>query len=169
MSVYSVKGRGWRYDFIRCGRRHTAAWFKTKREAMQAEAKRRETAAEEQNPRTQIDMGFLELVNRRLDQVKAYRSPRHYDDHRYLARRWVELWGGLTCSQVVQETVERFILERGQVSAQTANKELRYLRATFNFGKKKKWIHFDPTDGLESHTESHTEANPVEVEIDVSD
>jgi integrase len=44
--------------------------------------------------------------------------------------------------------VERFILERSRVSAFTANKEIRYLKATFNFGKKKGWITDNPVVGL---------------------
>jgi hypothetical protein len=35
------------------------------------------------------------------------------------------------------------------LSNHTANKELIRLRATFNYGKKKKWISYNPTDGLE--------------------
>ena len=42
MSVYFVKGKGWRYDFTLNGTRHTEAWFKTKKEARKAEADRRE-------------------------------------------------------------------------------------------------------------------------------
>ena len=38
MSVYSVKGKGWRYDFTQKGKRCTKAWFKTKTEAKQAVA-----------------------------------------------------------------------------------------------------------------------------------
>ena len=83
MSVYSVKGKGWRYDFNLKGTRYTGAWFRTKNEAKQAAAKRKE---ELENPapvqetittaavETPTDMAFLELVNRRLDHVKAYRS-----------------------------------------------------------------------------------------------
>ena len=37
MSVYFVKGKGWRYDFTLKGTRHTEAWFKTKKEARKAE------------------------------------------------------------------------------------------------------------------------------------
>jgi integrase len=40
--------------------------------------------------------------------------------------------------------VERFMLEHNKVSAFTANKEIRYLKATFNFGKKKGWIDNNP-------------------------
>ena len=33
MSVYSKKGKGWRYDFMLNGQRYTEAWFKTKKAA----------------------------------------------------------------------------------------------------------------------------------------
>ena len=42
MSVYFVKGKGWRYDFTLKGTRHTEAWFSTKKEAQKAESKQRE-------------------------------------------------------------------------------------------------------------------------------
>jgi integrase len=41
------------------------------------------------------------------------------------------------------------IFERNKVSSFTANKELCYLRATFNYGLKKKLVTSNPTDGLE--------------------
>ena len=41
-----------------------------------------------------------------------------------------------------------FVLERGKVSPYVANMEIRYLRATFNFGKKRKWISSNPVDGI---------------------
>jgi hypothetical protein len=66
MSVYLVKGKGWRYDFTDKGIRRTETWFKTKKAAKEAEAKKRE---ELKNPKilipteqTPIDMGFLELI-----------------------------------------------------------------------------------------------------------
>ncbi len=42
MTVYSKAGKGFRYDFMVKGKRHTKAWFKTKRAAQKAEAKRKE-------------------------------------------------------------------------------------------------------------------------------
>ena len=154
MSVYSVKGKGWRYNFILKGESYTGAWFRTKAEAKQAEAKRREEIANpkpemsaETEPRT--DMAFLELVNRRLDHVQAYHSKRHYEDYFYMARRWVKRWKNLACNEVTQEMIERFVLQRRKVSADTANKEIRYLKATFNFGKKRKWIDHNPVDGID--------------------
>jgi len=148
MSVYSIKGKGYRYDFTLDKQRYTQAWFKTKTEARQAEAQKRKEVKE---PETQIptDMGFLELVNRRLDHVESYNSEKHYNDYRYLARRWIERWGHLRLSETTQGMIEQFILERSKVSPDTANKEIRYLRAMFNFGKKRRLISQNPTDGIE--------------------
>jgi integrase len=149
MSAYSVKGKGWRYDFTLKGQRHTNAWYKTKKEAQQAEARKRE---ELENPSpvtaTLTDMGFLELVNMRLDHVKAYNSARHYQEHVYMARRWIKRWGKLSCSGITQQMVEQFVLERSKVSPFTANKEIRYLKATFNHGKKRKLIVNNPLEGI---------------------
>jgi hypothetical protein len=76
MSVYHVKGKGWRYDFQMKKERHTEAYFEKKTDAKQAEAKRRE---EIKNPvakirpeMTETDMDFLTLCNKRLDYVQRY-------------------------------------------------------------------------------------------------
>ena len=153
MSVYSVKDKGWRYDFTLEGQRYTKGWFETKREARQAEAKRREEILRPPEttpaPETPTDMAFLELVNLRLDHVQAYHSKIYYAEYVYKARKWVKLWGELKCGQISQNMVEGFLMKRKKVSAQTANKEIRYLKATFNFGKKKKLILANPVEGID--------------------
>ncbi len=155
MSIYFVKGKGWRYDFTLKGIRYTNAWFKTKKEAKQAEAKRREgiinPGQKSETERTPTDMAFLELLNRRLDYVKAYNSEKHYTDHVYYGRKWVKEWKGLNCSEIYPEMVESYLLKRAkETSPYTANKELRYLRALFNFGlqPEKGWILKNPTQGI---------------------
>ena len=45
--------------------------------------------------------------------------------------------------------VERFLRERRKVSPLTANKEIRYLRATFNYGRKKNLIKANPAEGID--------------------
>ena len=95
-----------------------------------------------------IDMDFSELVNRRLDHLQAYNSQKHYEDYRYLARKWVQRWNGLKCHQITSEMIEQYILERSRVSAHTANKELRTFRSLFNFGKKRRLVQDNPTDDL---------------------
>jgi integrase len=150
MSVYFIKKRGWRYDFTLRGIRYTSACFKTKKEAWQAEAKRKE---EIQNPMPamipQTDIVFLDLTNKKLDHVKAYNSKSHYRDFFYNARRWIKKWGKLTCKEISRDMVQKFFLERGQASACAANQDLRYLRSVFNFGKKMGLIDVDPTQGIE--------------------
>jgi len=88
------------------------------------------------------------LVNKRLDHVQAYNSKSHYLDHTGMAKRWVKKWSKLQCSEIRADDIERFILERRKVSAYTANKEIRFLRALFNFGMKREWIASNPTKNL---------------------
>ena len=45
-------------------------------------------------------MAFLDLVNQRLDYIKAYQLERYYVDHVYIARKWVKKWGTLNCSEI---------------------------------------------------------------------
>jgi integrase len=168
MSVYSVKGKGWRYDFTINGIRHTEAWFKTKTEAKQAEAKKRE---EVKNPPPQVetptDMVFLDLVNFRLDHVKAYNSDEHFRSYLYLCRRWIKKWGDLMCCEITPAMVQEHLFERRKISAYTANKDLRYLRAIFNYGIRKRLIVTNPTEDLDFFpVEKNIKFVPTSEEID---
>ena len=93
-------------------------------------------------------MDFLELVNRRLDHVKAYNTEKHYSDCCFQAKGWLKQWGHLRCGEITLDMIERYLLDQSVRSNDTTNKRLRYLRATFNFGKKKRWITQNPTDGI---------------------
>lgn len=152
MSVYSVRGKGWRYDFTLKGQRYTKGWYKTKAAARQAAERKRE---ELKNPPTAetagtlTDMAFLELLNLRLDYVRAYKSQKYYLDHIYTARKLAKEWRRLNCGEVTIQMVQGYLIKRAKVSAFTANKELRYLRALFNFGIKRGMLKTNPTQGLE--------------------
>ncbi len=150
MSIYFIKGKGWRYDFTRKGIRYTEAWFETKRAAKQAEARKREEVKNPKpEPKTPTDMVFLDLVNLRLDYVKAYNSSEHYRSYLYMARRWSKKWGESQCSEITQSMVQKHLLQRRRISAHAANKDLRYMRATFNYGVRKKLITKNPTEGFD--------------------
>jgi integrase len=153
MSVYLRKGRGWMYDFVLKGQRYTSNYYKTKSEAQRAEALRREEIRDpkpiQDNQTTPTGMAFLELVNRRLDFLKSGQSDEYYRTYRILAKKWVKEWGSLGCKEINREMVERFLRKRTRVSRQQANKELRYLRALFNWGIKTEKIDSDPTKGIE--------------------
>ncbi|MGA1841859.1 MAG: tyrosine-type recombinase/integrase [bacterium] len=150
MSVSLIKGRGWRFSFFLKRKRYTSTYFRTKAEAVKAEAMRR---GEIENPKSLIKaptgMGFLELVNKRLDHVEAYKSFSYYKDNKYMAKRWVRLWSGFYCDEISADMVQSHILKRARVSAYTANVDLRCLRAMFNFGIKHGWVSRNPTKGIE--------------------
>ena len=103
------------------------------------------------NPRLEIqtDMAFLDLVNLRLDHVKAYNSKRHYEDLIYRSKRWIKTWGNLSCGEITQSMFISFLMEKRKVSSYTGNIELRLIRALYNYGIKRKLINANPTDGIE--------------------
>ena len=149
MSSYFIKGRGWRYDFTLNGQRYTETWFKTKREALQAEAQRRE---ELKNPppanETPTDMVFLELVSLRLDFIRAYKTASYYNDNRYLFKRLVKRWDGLEAGKITSAMVLQYILSRAKESHYAANYDLRLLKALFNHGVHGKLISDNPVNGV---------------------
>jgi integrase len=149
MSVYSAKRRGWRYDFTLNGVRHTGAGFKTKAKAKAAEAeKRKEIENPIPEPETSTDTAFLDLVNLRLDHVKAYNSESHYRDVFYHARRWIKAWGEVNCSEISRDMIEGHLIDRSKISRHVANKDLQYIRALFNFGIERKAVLLNPTAGI---------------------
>ncbi len=150
MSVYLVRGKGWRYDFLLKKKRYTSKWYDTEAKARRAEVRRKEEILNPELPETTTptDMGFLELVNRRLDHVKAYSSESQYKDYWYMARRWNAEWKDLNCEAISGDMLEAFIIKRSEVSPYAANQDLRYLRALFNFGVKRGWIEVNPTEGI---------------------
>ena len=169
MSVYFIKGKGWRYDFTLKGARYTEAWFETKKAAKQAEAEKRKEA---NNPKplqeTPIDMAFFDLVNLRLDHVKAYNSESHYTSYLYMGRRWVKLWSDLLCSQITTSMVQKHLINRRKVSPYTANQDLKYLRATFNFGIGQNLISSNPSKGIKFvPVEKKVKHVPTVAEIDM--
>lgn len=148
MSVYySRKRKKWRYEFTIKGKRFTGTWYQKKSQAKEAEYQRKE---EIRNPKPKMptDMEFLDLVNRRLDYVKAYNSASHYRDYVSMSKRWAKHWKKKTCSEITMNDIQEFMIKRKKVSAFTANKDLRYLRATFNFGIRYQFVDHNPTQGI---------------------
>jgi len=155
MSTYLILGKGWRYDFTLKGERYTQAWYKTKTEAKQAEAeKRKEVLNPQKGTQTLIDMGFLQMVNERLDYIQERYSKQHYADHKSMAKRWVRRWGRWQCTELTSQMIEAFLVMRKRVSPYTANKDLKSLRSMFNWAQKKKLLNMsNPTDGIEFFAE----------------
>jgi len=150
MSVYFTGEKGWRYEFQINKQRYTGAGYKTKAEAKKGIIKHKERI---KNPQPivpeVIDITFLELVESRLDFVKAYGCQRHYRDYVYMARRWIKRWNNLLCNQITQDMIQQFIFERARDGTnQTGNKEIRFLRSLFNHGIEKKLVTENPVHGI---------------------
>jgi integrase len=97
---------------------------------------------------TITDMVFFDLINVRLDDVRVRCSGSHYRDSVYMAKRWVKEWGEVPCNGITRAMVKQFILHRAKVSHHVANKEIRCLRATFNYGIELEIIANNPVKGI---------------------
>lgn len=156
MGIYLVKSTGkFRYEFSLYSKRYTGAGFSTKVEARRKMAAHKKEVEREQarqeivRQRAPNDMPFLDLLNDWLDYIKCRRTPEHYKECWYSANRWNKRWPGVSCAEVSSEMIEELSNERRTVSPNAANKEIKYLRAVFNFGCHKGKIDLNPTRGLE--------------------
>ena len=122
----------------------------------------------EDTPPTPTDMAFLELVNLRLDFVQEFRSERHYRTYVHHGRRWAKQWGKLSCAEITITMIQSFMIKRKQsASAYAANQDIVYLKAMFNWGKKRGYIRTNPADGLEFFpVEKRTKCVPPPDHID---
>lgn len=154
MSVYFNKRRKWWEYYFRYKKTpYTKAGFNRKKEALAAEAERKKEVKKTKKEETEAtDMDFLTLLNLRLDFLKAYRTKKHFEDSMYMARRWIGQWNGKSVHEITPMMIRDYhIALKKKVSAYTANKELRALRAMWNFGSKppNNWFTINPTDGIE--------------------
>jgi integrase len=153
MSVYFQKSVGtYMYDFQYKKVRYTESGYPTKKEAAEAEADQKKWLKSQVNGHARTGMDFLDLVNYRLDWLEEHRSERHYNDTKYMAKRWVAEWGTLKVSEISLQHIETYLRAvRREISVATANKELRYLKSLFNYGVKppRCWFANDPTRGIE--------------------
>jgi len=154
MSVYFKAGKGFRYDFMVKGKRHTKAWFKTKRAAKAAEAERRKEVKRQLAMAAQGDMDLLDLLNLRLDYLleRAY-SDSHYKKTKYAAQRLLDYFGKVPCSAITRMKADEFLMAVVKEHTPVAgNEDLRVLRAAFSWAMKRGQRHIqdNPFAGLET-------------------
>jgi hypothetical protein len=98
------KGKGVEVRLHPGGNQAHQGLVQTKTDAQKAASQKKE---EIKNPppsiEVPIDMVFLDLVNLRLDHVKAYNSEEHYRSYLYLGRRWIKKWGEMMCSEITRQ------------------------------------------------------------------
>ena len=127
MTVYRHQGK-WLYDFRKEGQRFKNGGYPTKQEARSAEAEARKRVR-----RTNLD--FIKLCASRLKELKAKRTPKYLKENLSFFKKLIALWG--TKKEVTREDVEAYLNERALMSANVANKELRFLKALFNHGAER--------------------------------
>lgn len=89
------------------------------------------------------------LVNKLLDEVRQRLSHEHYMDTVYHPRRWSSRWKDLRCSEISIEMVTQLRNDCSKLSNQTANKELRHLKALFNWGIQNSYTLTNPASKVE--------------------
>ena len=128
MPVYrrSDRKRPWFYKFDLDRRTYKESGFLTKAEAETAEA-RAQIKAGASPTRT----GFSEMVNLRLDYVRAYCTPGHYRANVSRLKRFRD-WGGLALPEITPDLIRTRMVELSQeMSHALANKHLIALRSVF--------------------------------------
>lgn len=80
--------------------------------------------------------------------MQRHNSESHFQDALGHAKRWVKEWGHLPADSITSEMIQPNLDWRTGVSNLVANKEIKLLRALFNFGIKKKLIRRNPASEL---------------------
>ena len=147
MSVYSVKGK-WRFDFTLKGIRYTEAWFKTKTEARQAEAQKRE---ELENPPsavvTPIDMAFSELANDYLDHAVRKFAGKTYKYKAYVYGKFRAFVGDIPVGEINIQRIESYL--RTRPTNINYNRNRKDLCALFTWAYRRRLIRENPCHFLE--------------------
>lgn len=154
MGAYFIKGKGWKFQFRINKVRYQSGAFKTKKEALEAERKKREQLKNPQPSSPKTGISFFDLIQRRLDYVRVYHTKAYYDAYRFMARRWARQWKDIPCDEITRGMVEDFLLERAKVSSNAANKDLRYLKAVFGWGIEMGWLQNNPCARLKRMPEA---------------
>ena len=176
MSVYKIKGkRKYRFDFVLKGQRYGSAIYKTKSEAENAEkAKRLEVLKQNGNMvnqqegtdlKSNNELLFEELLCLKLDDLIGRKKKKQYNEYCYKGKRWLKLWGKSPCSRITSIQVSKFFNKRNvEVSAHTANSEIRHLKAVFNYGIFHKLITVNPVKGIHEFSVAYKKKKIVTTE-----
>jgi integrase len=138
-------GKKWRFDFTKNHERFIQDGFPTKIKAMEAEEKAKLLS-------NRINKNFLTLCRMRLNELKIYRTSRYVEENRKLLDRLVdenESWMWHRKKVITRQDVKLYLFDVASRSKTMANKELKFLKALFNFGIKEDMIIFNPADGIE--------------------
>jgi len=122
--------------------RYGDSGYATKREAKEAEAEHRKRLKR----RKLQNVKFEEVCNERLIELRARRTPKYTNENEKLIEKLKNLWGNK--KEIERKDVKKYLNKAAKRSASVANKELRFIRALFNFGMAEGMIDYNPTIGI---------------------
>lgn len=165
MTIYKIKGKGYRFEFQVNKKEYSSKFFEKKKDAIEAETKLKKEvkkAAKNTNTTT-TDITFYELLQLRLDYLKAKGPERekYYNDNRYMGKRWVKEWKDLPCTQITAIMIQKFLNKRKDEYIKECerlkkepksfhyalNTDIRCLKATFNYGIRMNLLEKNPVNG----------------------
>lgn len=87
-------------------------------------------------------MGFTELCEMRLDEIRLNRTKKHLEENQRLFNNLVSRWA--IKKEITRQDVEKYLNEVAEVSKQKANKHLRLIKALFNFALVRDLVEDNP-------------------------
>jgi len=145
MPIYKRSGKRpkpWYYQVMREGRIYKRS-FATANEARNAEAR---LLAELQIRTTHII--FSVIVNKRLDYVQAYCTPRHYTDHRTMLKRFAA-WRDMSIEDITPALIREKLIELSkELGNHNANRHLIALKACFSLAVNDGLLARNPCQGI---------------------
>lgn len=134
----------WYFQFMTGGKYHRGGGYLTKREAQGAEAQERRLSS------AHPDMVFGDLAEKYLTYVlDRKQSKRWYLEKRNFFKNRCVHWFRERIDTIDRADIEGFILERSKSSPYMANKELKFLKAMFNYAVSQGLLPGNPCSGIE--------------------
>jgi integrase len=148
MTVYSKKtkkGIRWYYQLMHHGDYLRGGGYRTRRDAVDAETEeRRITSA------PQTDMDFWTLGQQYLDYIQDRKqSYQWYNEKKKFIKNKLTGWYHRQINTISRAEIERIMLTRSRSSPYMANKELKFLKAIFNYAISQGFLEKNPCNGIE--------------------
>jgi len=143
MTVYKHQGL-FRVEVWKHGRRiYRRSGFKTRGEAERAERKALKGLSA-------LNTNFTELCSMRLEFLKVRRSTEHYKQNYRLFQKLIKMYGKQ--KEISRRELNKYLNSVAANSRTSANKELRFIRALFNWGRKEGIWEENPAFGIELYS-----------------
>lgn len=135
------KGLRWYYKFDFQGRTyHSQAIYHTQYEAKKAESLKYSLLETEQRRVNKVEMTLLELINERLDFVKAAKSVKYYKESRHYLNILLNRLGNISVYEISKGDIQKLLINESKTLRKVkkdnyaVNALLRSCKALFNYG-----------------------------------